>query len=548
MIFVPKLVEFVAFDLKTRQINVHQKWQVILTFIMPTKLKSNILAQVLGLIGLITFAFREMLRMVVWGQGFEFLYEKPLDDFFSALPSSLANFQISSILLGVLGYKLFGVNFQYYYFTWLLIIVAVATLLFFLVYKITGSKLVAFSAALANAVSYVGQMGLIGWIDTSFTGRVPNLLLLVPSFTFLHVYLEKIKPKYLVASGLFYFLGLGVGQFGLLLGSWFICYPVLWSIFPNGKKVVAKSFAASLVFVLISAFFVKVHSAHINPQGPTYSFTHFLLNPRQFGYLSKIPIQLANWSSYPNLIHGVVLSKTSHGLPKVGYSGTLRQYFLDIHANAKATTVVALFYLFALLVIYRRLPKYRAFSLSLVFATLAMFVQNIYIDHYKPEVQAGASRYLLYPTLLLSVFWALFLGATFWNTKNKFFRSIGILILGLYFWVNVMLIHETLDQLMNSPTSDYRGAVALYSYILQDRDSLDANTLVLTPWAKLGCYEGVFLTEQLGKGGVAYWPENAKTNCGEFISDFESLETKSKHVVLLDYDSSCNCVTKRKVK
>lgn len=506
------------------------------------------LVPVLVLIVLVSYAFRDMLKMIVWGQAFEELAQGAQDNFWHLLPGSLKSFQVSASLLSTFASKLFGLNFSLYYWTWLVISLIVCILLFFLTYSLTGKRLVAFSAALIYGVSFIGQMGLIGWIDTSFVGRVPNLLLLIPSFLFLHLYLKESRLSHYLISILLFFLGIGLGQFGLFLGFSYIFYPLFWYVFKKRISLI-KTILVSASFAVISLFFVNIHSDNrINAQGPSYGFGHFLLHPETYHYLEEIPLQLAHWSNYPNLLNGIYLKVSPTQIELPGYSGSLRERFSDVKANKNAAFGITFFYLLAILLIYFRLPEQKPLLLTLIFGSLIMLSQNVYIGHYIPEEQAGASRYLLYPTIWLSVFWALFLWAAFWKSKNRYLILLGFAILGGYYLINVALIQDNLNQMLYGKGSSLRKATQLFAYVKKIRPALKPNTLIITPPDELDCPADIFLNEQIGKGEVVFWPANASGTCLRPPDDLEKIISNSSQVIRLNYEEKCDCVTQEKIK
>lgn len=503
-----------------------------------------------------------MLKMIVWGQGFDVLIKGFQDFFWHNLPWTLGYWDISAVLLGTFSNKVFGLNFSLYYWTWLVISLIVSILLFFLTYIFTGRRLVAFSAALINSACYVSQMGGIGWIDATFIGRVPNLILLIPSFTFLHLFLKQSKLKFYLISIVLFFLGIGLGQFGLILGFSYIVYPLFWHAFKIRAEQkfyssdLIKRILVSASFAIISIFFVyinslaSIHSNRINPRGPSSGFTYFLLRPQTYHYLEEIPLQLAHWSNYPNLAKGIYLK--TYGLDKFpifGYKGTILEYFAqDINANKEAAYGIAIFYLLAILLIYFRLPEQRPLLLTIIFGTCIMLIENVYIGHYKPEEQPGANRYLLYPTIWLSVFWALFLWAAFWKRRNKLLMVLGIAILCGYYLINTVLIQDNLNiTLYNKNSPSLRGATKLFTYIKNIRPTIKPDTLILTPIGEVDCFADIFLNEQLGKGEVVFWPLNNGTTC-PLRDGLDKIASSYTQVIRLNYENNCDCVTEEKIK
>lgn len=507
---------------------------------------------ILSLIVLTSYTFHDMLKMIVWGQGFEVLTNGAQYAFYHNLPWSLVNFELSAVLLGTLGYKLFGLNFSLYYLTWVMITLAVSILLFHLTYVLTGRRLVAFSAALINTICYASQMGLIGWIDTSFIGRVPNLLLLIPSFTFLHLFLKQEKLKFYLISIILFFLGIGLGQFGLILGFSYILYPLFWHIFKCKQdgfysSNLIKRVLVSASFAVISIFFLNIHSYGINPQGPDYSFTYFLLRPQTYRYLEQVPLQLSNWSNYLNLTRGIHINFNDYNGPFFEYKGAPRGYFADINASKAAVHGILAFYLLAILLIYFRLPEQRPLLLTIIFGTCIMLIENVYIDHYKPEIHGGASRYLLYPTIWLSVFWALFLWAGLWKGGNRLLVVLGIVILSGSYLVNTALIQDNLNEMLYAEYSTYRKATKLITYIKDTQFTIKSPTLVITPPDELDCQADIFLNEQLEKEEVFFWPLNANQTCLQ-PDGLEKIASSAAHVIRITYKKECDCVAEEKVK
>lgn len=512
--------------------------------ILLSEYKVEFILSILALIGLTFFTFHDVTKMVVSGQGFDYLYNGGAKDvFWNQLPSTLKSFEVSAALLSTFCSKFFGLNFSLYYWVWIITILLIGILLFSLVYVLTKSKLAAFSAALIFNVCYVSQMGLIGWVDTSFVGREPNLLLLIPSFIFLHLFLRQSKLKFYLVSILLFFLGLGLGQFGIILGISYIIYPLFWLFFVRKEKFFSrdliKKILVSLSFLIVTIFFVFIHSDGQNSQ-IKLSYTYFFLHPGEYHYLEQIPLQLSNWSNYSTLTSGIYLKNTKN-TEMLGYNGSLKDNFTNIRANKDAAHVIAIIYLLAILLIYFQLPEMRPLLLAIIFGTSAMLIENIYIGHYVPEEQPGPSRYLFYPTIWLSIFWSLFLWAIFWKRENKLLMFLGFAILGGYYLVNTNLIQAAINQRLSSDL----GISNTYNYVENLRPSLEQNTLIVTPWDEMDSGADRFFNDKIGKGKVIYMPD---ANNYSPTGGWEKVASSSAHVVKLQYTFSCKCVIENKLK
>lgn len=506
-----------------------QKSKNLIKFFLP----------ILSLVILIFYTFHDAPKLLVSGEAFMWLIKSTQDSFWDGF-LFLRSFEISSVLISTLFSKAFGLNFSLYYWAWIITIIVISILLFFLTYILTGRRLIAFSAALIFGVSYVGQMGLIGWQDTSFIGREPNLILLIPSFIFLHLYLMKSKLKFYLISILLFFLGIGFGQFGLILAPAYIVYPLCWLVFNSKERYKFRRILISASFLLISIFFVYIHSTGgINAQ-VNKSYTDFLLHPQTYHYIEQIPLQLAHWTNYLSLVEGVRIHSRSFE-----YRGDIIQYFANLKLAKEAINIIVIIYILATLAIYFQLPKQRPLLLTIILATCSALIENIYIGHYIPEQQSGASRYLYYPTILLSIFWALFLGATFWKKRNRLLLVLGFAILGGYYLINTVLISTIFDQILYGKSSPYQGSKSLFAYIVHIKPEIKPNTLIITPWDEMGCGETQFLNDQINKGVVTFMPN--VNNCAP-PGGWEAVASKSAHVVKLTYDKNCKCVIEEKIK
>ena len=500
---------------------------------------------VLLLIILVSYTFRDMPKMLIEGEGFYWLVKGTQDPFWQSIPRSLANFELSAAFVGTLLTKLFGANLYLYNWVWFFVMMLIYISLFFLVYVITKNKLVAFSASLIFAVNYVAQWGYLGWTYTSFLERTITIVFLLPSFLYLHLYLEKRYLKHYLTSVILFFLGIGIGQWGLLFGGAYIVYPLFWHIFNfKDKKLFYKRILTSFTFIIICLFFLGLHYVNQSNIGPRYSFGYFLLNPQKYNYLEQTSLQLSHWSNYPNLIKGIRIRTHGINIPKVTYNGTLLQFFSDSKSNKTASTKISIFYLFATLVIYLRLPKHRALLLSIILGVFIMLLTNVYFGRYVPNEQPGASRYLYMPTIWLSLFWSLFLWAVFWKEKG-YFRIFGYMIIAGYYFINTILIYTNLNSRLYSVNSNNIPARDLIVYIKNMTPTLEEDTLVITPWDEMSCQVNEFLNDHIGKGRVNYMLE---INSCASEGGWEKVASSSAHVIVLDYDRDRMRVIKKVIK
>ncbi|MDO8619161.1 MAG: hypothetical protein Q7R49_04445 [Candidatus Daviesbacteria bacterium] len=499
----------------------------------------QMITAIVFLVLLSVYALRGILEMIVQGEGFIWLSQGSQNPFWASIPSSLANFEVSAVLVGTLLSNLLGLHLQLYYWAWLLVMMLINVLLFFLVYHLTKNIPTAFATSLIFAVNYAAQWGVIGWTYTSFLERTITVVFLIPSFIFLHRYLEGSKLWDFLAAIFLFFLALWLGQWGLIFVGAYMAYPLFWFLFKDIKtrRLLLIRILASGSFLLICAFFLHLHSINQAGVGPRYTFTYFLLHPQEFHYIERIPLQLTRWSQYPVLLKGV----TTH---KPFFKGSPVQYFGDIKGGNEIVWSVTLAYLMATVVIFFRLPKQRPLLFTLIFGVFSLFLINIFFGRYFPEEQSGPTRYLYLPAIWLSVFWGLFLWAVFWQKKG-WISIVGLSILLGYYLINSLLLSSSFQAWMYSRNSTYSGTRALFSYIETIRPTLKPNTLIITPWDEMGCGEDTFLNGQFAKESVTFLP--IYNNCAP-PGGWEKVASTSSQVIKLKYDTDCKCVTEQRIK
>ena len=497
------------------------------------------------LLTLSLYTFRDMPKMLIEGEGFYWLNKGLQSYFWRAFPRSLANLEVSAVLVGTLLTKMFGANLYLYNWTWLFVMMVINIFMFFMAYVITKNKLVSFGASLIFAVNYIAQWGYLGWTYTSFLERTITVVFLIPSFLYLHLYMEKSKLKYFVISIALCFLGIGIGQWGLLFSVAFVVYPLFWHLFDfKAKKKILKRIFTSFTFLMICLFFLGLHNINQSSLGPGYSFTSFLLNPKKHHYIEQIPFQLSHWSNYPNIFKGLIISKTEPNLLGIGYKGSIVQNFSDLEANKKAANKILAIYLLTGLIIYLRLPKQRALLFTMIISITFLMITSIYFGRYIPSIQAGATRYMYLPTIWLSVYWALVLWALFWQQKSNL-QIFGFIILVSYYLINTQLISNNLKSRLYSKTSNMIAERDLVEYIKNITPKLSDNTLVITPWDETSCPFNQFFNDQLGKGRVNFMLE--QDSCAP-EGGWKKVALESDHVIRLDYDHENLRVIEEKIK
>lgn len=478
------------------------------------------------LVGLSFYAWRFLLDWIIQFAGFEFLDPRRTNTYLSN-PGFLSIAEVAGVFLGSILLKLVGVNMPLYMWIQLTVMLSIGVLFYFVVKVVTKNRFIAFSAALIFTVNYFGnyEMSTASYSNHFLERASVNVIFLLLSFLFLHIFLEKTKQKYYIISLTFYFLGILSSHFSILFTGPYFFYPFFWYLF--NKKNALKGFAIGISYVLISGFFIYIQSIGIEPVLGTHeSFLQFMLKPQKYHYPEKMFMQLIYWSQYPNIIKAML-------------SGMSPLSVFEYASAALLKSPIAITYIGSALIIYKALPKRRAVLLTAILGTASIFLLNIYLGRQDQLYSAGASRYLYFPTYLLAIFWSLFLWALFKN-KNIGLKIIAIIILTGYYIFNNYLLFFNFSR---DYTAIIKSEKAIFNHIINTRNKLKPNTLVIGPYPELaGQYEAPFFTYQLGRGEVTYMVDTFN------VTDWRTVAPSSSHIIQLKYNNKCSCVLEEKIK
>lgn len=464
--------------------------------------------------------------MTIRADGFLYMFGTSHERFFNT-PLFFTGFENSAMIFGYIFSKIYGVNLSLYYWTVLFVMMVINVLWYITIKKITKRQIVAFSVALLFGVNYFGVYDMVSThCYCFFLERVIPVLFLIPSFLFLHLFLEKKIKKFYIISLLFYFLGVGLGHFTVLFTPFYLLYPIFWFFF-NEKTIRGKKQGViyGLSYLLQSAFFVLIQQINESGLGPKkWTFTEFLFDPEKYLYFKKIVLQFVYWTQYPLILkeYGVSL-----------------QNIIDVRRAELLIPYILIAYLIAGLIIYIRLPKQRPMLSTTILGTIVIFYLNAYFNQYDMLNFSGASRYLYFPSFLLAIFWSYFLWAVFFQKKNLL-AIVGIGLLVVYFFINSLLIEGNFRHELRWNKSTR----VVFDYIIATRHTLSKNTLVITPYPEFGSQESTFFTQQLGIGEVRYMSEHNPDD----VDTWEKLALTSAHVIKIKYDRNCSCIMEEKIK
>lgn len=490
--------------------------------ILKRKWRTDIILVVL-LIILSFYAWRLLPEQYIRGGSLVYLTSYQQNSWYArAYPYT--GFQTSAILASTLSTKLFGANMSLYW--WAELVVMFVTYVFFYIFikVVTKRSFAAFAATLIFAVNYFGNFNMAVDCYCHLAERTIVVPLLLISFTFLHLFLEKTKKYFFVLSLAFYFLAIGLAHFNLLFTAPYVLYPIFWYLF-NHKKIkdILKGLLIGLSYMGISVFFVLIQNIADPGVNGLAPFFQYLFHPQKYHYLEYMLRQLVYWSQYPPIIDSLLHSYTNELQNVVGVLNAIQ-----------ITPFISVVYIFASIYIYKKLPKQRAMLFTVIFATAIIFYLNAWFGQYFVAQQVGSNRYLYLPTILLAIFWSFFLWAAFWRQKR--FYIIALLILTIYFYINTILLNDSFFTM----TWQNDHTKVLTDHFVSIRKNLAKNTLIVTEFPVITYWEAAFYTDQLGKGEVRIMTEDD--------SSWKDVATTSAHVIRLEYDKECKCAKETKLK
>ena len=470
------------------------------------------------------YAWRFLPSSIIGEQGLMYFNSNTITHYMGNMLYLSSTAQVAGVLLSAMLVKLVGVNMSLYMWIQLVAMLSIGILFYFVVKVVTKNRFIAFSAALIYTVSYFGNfdMYLIDYSAHFLERASLNVVLLLLSFLFLHLFFEKEKQKYFIISLVLYFLGVYFSHFSILFTFPFFFYPFFWYLF---KKNIIKGFVLGMAYVSISGFFVFISSIGSEPVLQSHGgFLQFILQPQKYRYPEGVLMQFVYWSQYPNIIKSML-------------SGLSPFYYFNYETAAPLKPIIIIAYSVAGVVIYKFFTNQRVLLLTVFFGTTSIFLFNIYLGRYDPLYSADANRYLYFPTYTLAIFWSLFLWVLF-RSKRLALKIICIALLAGYYIANANLLSLHYAHFY----SDIKSKKAIYNYIISTRSKLKPNTLVVGPYPDIGAYEMPFFSYELGKGQVRYMSDLLA------VSDWPTVASSSADVIQLKFDVACQCVLEEKLK
>lgn len=466
------------------------------------------------------YVWRFIPDQVIRSDGFMYFISSKLQEFFSR-EFFYTGFELSAMVLGWVFPKLYGINNSWYWWTAYVTMLFTNVLFFWFAKIIFKKSLLAFVASLFFALNYFGNWDLYSTHCYCFIlERIYPVLFLLPSGVFLHRFLERRNSKDFKFSLILYFIGLGIGHWSLFITSFFLLYPISWAIFQGHNAERIKDVIRGLTYLVITIFFVLIQRIHESVFQLKWSFADFILRPEVSLWPEQVVRQFIHWTHYPVILQGDLhvrmVSKISNAAVTAG-----------------VTPYIILLYVLIFFIVYRVLPQRRALLITTLFGASGIFLINVFFGQYDVLYQPGSNRYLYYPNMLLSLFWALFV-ETLIVQRKRLLNVITIMFVVGYVVINSTLIKESYIDSMRHNLWTKR----VYEFIQTRAPLAPWGTLIVAPYDEVGFYESTFFTEQLSSKGVRIM--SVYTYPGTDM--WESIASSSAHVILLRKNESCQCI------
>ncbi len=344
------------------------------------------------------------------------------------------------------------------------------------VFYFTRKKSIALWSSLFFTGSYIGQFEMLGTGNYQrFVQRVPNIIILLISLTYLAKYLNTRKLKNLLISYLTFACAVFLAHFSTFLLPLFVIYPIYWSIiYDRSLRQLLKLIPLLLPFFVVNYFLIS--SDHLTP---TTNIIKFLLTEK--GLIEKVLLQFASINLPPFLLEKI--------------AAVANPYTTAITIAAFPVIVI---YLLGAIVLYRRSKNIFVLYISCLTLIPVLLILNLYLGkvdpafdirgynyYFIPKYYIGqintltnikGDRYYFVPTFFVGIIVSTMIWILF-SKKKKLYNTIFAFTIVIYILYNTALIWNTFDKLQ--PISD--DIKSYVSYVMQFKDEFKPTTYIVTP-------------------------------------------------------------------
>lgn len=385
-------------------------------------------------------------------------------------------------LIYVLMEKVFKDNIRSFFIFLLIVLVLQNISFYFMVFKLSKERIVAFLSSIFFGISYVYLFEMVGigyfqWPSE----RVPNFIF---SFIAFYLYLTFLKSfnKHI------YFLSLIIFLFSVLLAHYsiffltmFIFYTLFLLLF---KERSIKQIAIRILYLapfILGSLFITSKNQFIDDKGSLLVFALHEKNLPQ-EVLNQITAVIIPFNLWP------LLEKYMHLSPSF--------------INPKLYFLVVLFFILSLIYVFKKRKEWGIILASCISSLVILSVFNLYTNRsaiiYLPF---DSNRYYFTLGFFASIYLSLILYLLLYKNNNYFLRS--ILIIFFLWWIasNINKIwlrdrERQLTYLVNYKTQ---------AYIRQISSRLKSNSIIIVP-SDIGVYGSEFYKKFYGNNTMIFTP------------------------------------------
>ncbi|MEK7100454.1 MAG: hypothetical protein AAB872_01425 [Patescibacteria group bacterium] len=361
------------------------------------------------------FIWRPILNQIPMGEGY-YYFDRCQSQFIapSDCPTTIWQYDNLARISFQLMIPVLKDNIHLYMFNQVGVMIVFYIVLFLVLLRISKNSFFAFSATLLFLTNHTGSFSMMAIGNYQrFVQRVPNLILILISFYFLYKYFKSDKIKNLVISILLFTAGVYLAHHSIFMLPIFIIYILLKTLTEKiSLKSVVKNFVIVLSIVIIASLLTKPD--HLAPKMGILTFV-----TETQDLTSKTLLQIPNL-----LIPTELVRYTAKNWPiaPVPYPFT---FILQVFS-------IPIF----IILILSLFIKTKKNNLDLLFKTAILALPIVsFLNLYAygegtphPLRDFGEDRIYFISSIFSSIILAYFLYLV-WNSKNKIFKFITILIL-----------------------------------------------------------------------------------------------------------------------
>ncbi len=389
--------------------------------------------EIFAILFLTFFVWHKILNQAFLGEGY-YYFDHQLDFFIPTTFQSLAfirQFDNFARILFDIFPPFFKDNIQAYMLLELCLISILYLSIYFVITKITKSKMIGFFTTAFFLSNYVGSFYLLADGNYQrFVQRVPNFIPSIFSFYFLFKYYNNKYIKYYIISLSLYIFSLLMAHYSSIILPLFIIYPfVRWFQQKKTIRSLVLLTASLLPFILVTFFITK-----LGDQAPARNIFQFILTEPDIvkRVFYEIPLVTLPVDLIPLVAKNL-------------YNPPIKSPYLSIMPFFASVSL--LFYVIGGILVTRRqkdlLVLYITSFLTMIGSMLVYMYVDVRINTLKDY---GADRFFFIPSLFAAICWTCFLKASVFK-KRFLYGIILTFFLSSFIIYNTYLIWQKMDSI-----------------------------------------------------------------------------------------------------